>query len=299
MSAISSGFSRDAFDPSTLPDVDNEFINEDDITEFAKALNAPESSPFVSLNDWKPVHQRVRRRGPRDRKRKQFRRSKDETRQGYVYTIVKGPLLVIILGWIISLGALYWLTRLYVWAYERLVTWRGLRQDLRKNIRSKTNFEDWKEAAQELDRHLGNEVWKEIDDYAYYDFTTVMKAKEQLRAGRNEATQEPRGLANSKDSTNKLRAVVEASVKNNFVGVENPRLYSETYVVSPIVEHLSPFWVFYLEAVDIHAGARWQCSSIGCVNFLALVYYLHISHNSLGLLKRAMLTPRSSRAQSI
>ena len=27
-----------------------------------------------------------------------------------------------------------------------------------------------------------------------------------------------------------LRALIEASVKNNFVGVENPRLYGQTYL---------------------------------------------------------------------
>ena len=195
MSPTPSGFPPDAFDPSVLPDVDNEFIDEEDIKEFAKAFHAPDCSPFVSLNDWvkpyrkeyTPIYQRVRRKGgTRGRKKKKHLRGRDETREGLVYSILRGPLLVTILFWITSLGALYWLTRLYVWAYERLVrAWHTAGPT--KEIRSKTNFEDWRNAAKALDRHLGNELWKETDDYAYYDFMTVMKAKRELRAGLNEA----------------------------------------------------------------------------------------------------------------
>ena len=124
----------------------------------------------------------------------------------------------------------YLLTRTYIWAYERLVTWRGHRQSLRQNLRLTANYEEWMTAAQELDNDLGNERWKETDDYAYYDYTTVTKVKDQLRAGRELAkSQEQMNLESSKEAVDKLRSLVEASVKNNFVGVENPRLYSETY----------------------------------------------------------------------
>ena len=82
--------------------------------------------------------------------------------EGWVYVVFQWPLLVIVTGWIVVLGTLYWLTRLYVYAYERLVTWRGRRQGLRQNIRSKTSYAEWKAAAQELDQHLGNERWKEV-----------------------------------------------------------------------------------------------------------------------------------------
>ena len=231
MSTTSYGFSPDAFNPLTLPDFDHEFTDQQDIDEFAKALDAPESSPFISLNDWKPIHQRVRRKitTSRGRKKKKPRRSKDETREGFVYALFKWPLLVVVLGWIIGLGASYWLTRLYVWAYERLVTWRGRRQNLREIIRSRTNYEDWRAAAEKLDQHLGNEQWKETDDYAYYDWTTVTEARGQLKAGRELAARKQHENDSSKEATYKLRAVVEACVKNNFVGVENSRLYSETY----------------------------------------------------------------------
>ena len=222
------GFPKSAFDPTAIPDFDKEFINKADIEEFAKALSAPESSPVIALNDWRPVRQRVKRK--RTGQRKRPRRTTDETREGFVYTILKWPLFLIVSGWILFLCASYLLTRTYIWAYERLVTWRGRRQSLRRNLRSKTSYEDWRIAAQELDSHLGNEQWKETDDYAYYDYTTVTKVKDQLKAGRKLAeSREKSKNESSKELVDKLRSLVEACVKNNFVGVENPRLYSETY----------------------------------------------------------------------
>lgn len=222
------GFPRISFDLSSLPDFNTEFIDQADIEEFAKALNAPETSPVVALNDWRPVHQRVKRK--KTRPRKKSRRTTDETREGFVYSILKWPLLLVVSGWILFLTCSYLITRLYIYGYERMVTWRGRRQRLRHNLRSKTNYQDWRIAAQELDDHLGNEQWKQTDDYAYYDHLTVTKVKEQLKAGRALAKshEQMRGEP-SREAVNKLRSLVEACVKNNFVGVENSKLYSETY----------------------------------------------------------------------
>ncbi len=227
-STTTEGFSPQAFDFTKIPDFDTEFIRKEDLDAFVKAINAPESSPLIALNDWRPIHQRVRRKGAKGLKKKP-KYSKDETREGFVYTIIKWPLLLFVLAWITSLGFGYLVTRLYIYAYERWVTWRGQRQRLRRNIRSKTDFEDWKEAAQELDRHLGNEKWKEEDDYAYYDHNTVRKVKEQLKASRTRAGLGEKGGEDISGELQNLRSLVEACVKNNFVGVENPRLYSETY----------------------------------------------------------------------
>ena len=222
-------FPNAAFDPSGLPDNDTKFIDEADIKAFSKALNAPDNSPLTALNDWRPVHQRVRRRGARTRK-KRPKRSKDETREGFVYNILKWPLLLLVLDWIVVLAISYLATRLYVYGYEHFFTWRGRRQELRRSLRLKTSFEDWKDAATELDRHLGNEQWKETDDYAFYDYTTVRKVKDQLKAGRARASLEEQTHSDSgKESVDRLRRLVEDCVKSNFVGVENPRLYSETY----------------------------------------------------------------------
>lgn len=91
-----------------------------DITAFANALHAPDTTEedfITALNDWKPVKQKIRRK-----KRKQPRRGKDETREGvcallssrrpranyeaagFVYTLLKWPLLVASMGWILILS---------------------------------------------------------------------------------------------------------------------------------------------------------------------------------------------------
>ena len=220
---------EDAFNPSLLPDFDVEFIDQADLDEFAKALKAPETSAVTALNDWRPIHQRVRRRKLRGRLKKSTKRQ-DETREGFVYTILKWPLFLGVLAWIIGLGVAYLLTRLYVWAYERLVTWRGRRARLRTTLRSKTNYLDWKDAAEKLDKHLGNEVWKDNDDYAYYDHTTAKKVMEQLKLRRMRSSAEDGQNRNAiKNNLEELKSLVEACVKDNFLGLENPRLYSETY----------------------------------------------------------------------
>ncbi|KAL8755741.1 MAG: hypothetical protein Q9184_004710 [Pyrenodesmia sp. 2 TL-2023] len=219
-------FSLDAFDPSLLPDFDREFINRADVEEFAKALNAPESEPLVALNDWRPIRQRIRRSRNRSR-RKEPIRSKDEVREGFVYNVLKWPFLFIVLGWILALCVSYVFTRLYIWAYERSVTWRGRRQTLRRNLQSKTSFAEWRTAADALDDHLGNGKWKAIDEYAYYDHATVRRVKDQLRAARLQAQQLNGDSATA--ATDRLKSLVEASLKSNAFGVENPRMYSETY----------------------------------------------------------------------
>ncbi|KAI9707460.1 MAG: hypothetical protein M1836_000421 [Candelina mexicana] len=235
-----------AYDPSRLPDFYTEFVPEADIEEFARALSAPEhgtddtvspqkSSKFITaLNDWRPIHQRVRGRRKRNASHKRIapRRGKDETREGFVYSILKWPLLGVVFGWLFVLGLSYLVTRLYIYFYEHLVTWRGERERLRKELQSKTNFSDWVKAAKELDTHLGNVLWKEEDEYAYYDHKTVRRVNSELRRLRTEAEEMEYAEKYTHRGTraiDDLRGLTEACVKSNFAGVENPRLYSETY----------------------------------------------------------------------
>lgn len=238
-------FDADAYDFSLLPDYDDDFVNEDDFAEFAKALAAgdvPVSSDnatsttergslfITALNDWRPIHQRARR-NPRRRRRRPPNRGTDETREGYVYTLLKWPLLTMVMAWIILLGLLYLLTRLYIFLYEHLVTMRGKRNQLRNTMRSALTYNDWVAAAKDMDRYLGNDSWKETDEYAYYNSKTVRTVWEQLRRLRAElenSKSDPKNGAKAQIAED-LRTLVEGSVKDNFVGVENPHLYSETY----------------------------------------------------------------------
>ncbi|KAF2092399.1 patatin-domain-containing protein [Rhizodiscina lignyota] len=237
------------FDFTKLPDFDKDFVDDAGIIEFAKALAAPEPSPsnedllsaapqqptslfITALNDWKPIRQRVRKRSSR-----KPRRGKDETREGYVYGLLKWPLLFTVFGWIVFLGISYILTRFYIYLYEHWVTWRGARERLRRKLNSSKSYEDWVESARELDAFLGNDTWKRQDEYAYYDSKTVRRVKNNLREYRKRAEDEEHdSVTNGTLSPNRkptaiheLRELLEACVKNNFSGFENPKLYSETY----------------------------------------------------------------------
>jgi predicted acylesterase/phospholipase RssA len=216
-------------DPYILPDFDEDFISQDDLEAFERALSAPEASPVVALNDWRPVHQRVRRSRTR---RKTPKRSTDETREGFVYTILKWPLLTIVFGWLLFLSVAYGLTRVYIYSYEHFVTWTGRRERLRRQLQSSTSYSEWVEAAKQLDTYLGNNDWKTQAEYAYYDYKTVKRVATQLLELRSKLEGEARGSSNGVGGTqavDELKTLLENCIKNNFVGVENPRLYSETY----------------------------------------------------------------------
>ena len=238
--------SDDGYDFTQLPDYDCDFTDDKGMEEFAKALSAPENWPsqdnllspaytprpsmfITALNDWRPVRQKVRKRNKR-----KPRRGKDETREGFVYGLLKWPLLLFVLGWILALSLSYALIRVYVTAYEQLVSWRGKKQRLRSALQSQTSYEEWIKAAKELDDHLGNDKWKSNDEYAYYDSKTVRRVIEHMQTYRTQAEEEENrpsvaNMLSEKPPIEELRALVEACVKNNFVGFENPRLYSESY----------------------------------------------------------------------
>lgn len=195
--------------------------------------NGAQSSMFITAqNDWAPVNQKIKH--GRRRKRKKVgigRRTVDETREGYLYGLLKWPFLFSVVLWILGLGATYVATRFYIFLYEHYVTWTGKRERLRRAMRATSNYHDWVEAAKEMDAYLGNEAWKEEDEYAYYDFKTVRRVYEQIRKHHKAAErgEEQNSGGDGKRAVTDLKALTEACVKNNFVGVENPRLYSQAY----------------------------------------------------------------------
>lgn len=172
--------SVEGYDSSLLPDFDREFIAEEHLKAFERALSAPDPSPstddllatngltspgglpsgsqtslnssksrdirggslrsasqsslfITAQNDWAPVNKKIRsshkrkssgveKEGKKRRKSSRPpRRSKDETREGYLYNLLKWPLLGIVLTWVASLAIGYLFTRLYIWLYEHFV----------------------------------------------------------------------------------------------------------------------------------------------------------------------------------
>ncbi|KAL3419609.1 patatin-like phospholipase [Phlyctema vagabunda] len=216
--------------------------------------SASTQSLFITAqNDWAPVHpSRASRKSRKERKTekrrksstRQPRRSRDETREGYLYTLLKWPLLGVVVAWVSGLGASYLATRLYIWMYEHFIAWRGKRNRLRRELHGTTNYGDWVAKAKEMDTFLGNDQWKAVDQYAYYDHKTVKRVLDQIRrCVRNIETAERNGESASEKVVEDLKSLIEACVKSNFVGVENARLYSQTYygtknLVQDFVDHV-------------------------------------------------------------
>ena len=253
--------SPSGWDYHTLPDWDNDFYNEDDILAFASALSAPETSTspseedllnpkkqnvefITALNDWRPVHRSVSKGFQRPThaskkkkaRKKQSKRGKDETREGWSYGLFKYPLLILAMGWLLFLGILYMFTRFYIFAYERYITWRGKRDRLRKSLRQQMTYDGWKDAAEELDSYLGSDKWRHEDEYAYYDDRTIRDVVRKMKSARRQAEEDEQGKrdgerdrAGGQRSVERLAELARSSIKNNFSGYENSRLYSQTY----------------------------------------------------------------------
>jgi hypothetical protein len=110
-------------------------------------------------------------------------------------------------------------------------------------LRATSSYREWAVAAKELDAYLGNDQWREESEYAYYDSKTVRRVWDQIHKLRRAAEEQERktdgahALSNGdapedkegKKPLEELKTLIEACVKSNVVGVENARLYSETY----------------------------------------------------------------------
>lgn len=201
---------------------------------------------ITAQNDWAPVNQKVPRSGKPGKRRKRPRplrpgfRTRDETREGYSYGLLKWPFLVYVGCWLMGLSVAYMLTRYYIWCYEYFISWRGRRETLRRNMRATADYRQWRAAAKDLDDYFGNDAWKEKNEFAYYDCKTVKRVWDSMKQSRQRAQAIEKRLQDGESveedqrqegekAVEALTALLVACVKNNFVGVENPRLYSQTY----------------------------------------------------------------------
>jgi len=150
-----SPLSEEGYDESLLPDYNREFISEEDLEAFSNALSAPDPSPstedlrspspnglrspsrwildttrrqlgrepsqnslfITAQNDWAPVTPIRKKKEKKKKRKRRQNRTQDETREGYLYTLLKWPLLGVVGAWVLGLGASYILTRLYIWLY--------------------------------------------------------------------------------------------------------------------------------------------------------------------------------------
>ncbi|KAH7631744.1 acyl transferase/acyl hydrolase/lysophospholipase [Sordaria sp. MPI-SDFR-AT-0083] len=209
---------------------------------------------FSAHNDWAPVSETVikpdrdekrNKRGGKDRKKKKPRkgvaplralvgtRSKDETREGYLYSLLKWPFLLIVSIWITGLGIAYLATRFYIYFYEQFVTWRGRREQLRRAMRATGNYKDWtvRRVWDQMRRcrEKAEVVERELEQQSQNSDSGVGSGEETSNTKTESGGDENGGNKKKTQPVEDLKALIEACVKNNFVGIENPRLYSQTY----------------------------------------------------------------------
>ncbi|XP_006460313.1 hypothetical protein AGABI2DRAFT_117271 [Agaricus bisporus var. bisporus H97] len=139
-------------------------------------------------------------------------------RHDFWFLLLRWPLLLFIFLFIGAEFGLYVLVRQLVNGKEWISAWRGKKGRLRKKLRAAQTYEEWKEAAAEMDNHLQFDEWKKVDEDPFYDWKLVRKVKRSLR-----------NLRDKNDARGCL-GVLETCIRPNFAAVESPRIYSETFL---------------------------------------------------------------------
>ncbi|KAI7946083.1 hypothetical protein MJO29_012471 [Puccinia striiformis f. sp. tritici] len=183
----------------------NKLIN----TSFVSTRYTPiaESSRTPSRTGASP-HKRAQAQKPR----------KDIVREGWAHQISRWPLLTIIGVASLFEFLVYVSVRQMVRLFEKLMSWRAQEGRLRRKLQAAENYEEWKQAALELDDLLGFEQWKRNSINAYYDSTSVRRVVASLER-----------LRVNNDAED-LMGVLEVCLRANFAGIESIRLYSQTHL---------------------------------------------------------------------
>ncbi|QSL65597.1 hypothetical protein MERGE_002910 [Pneumocystis wakefieldiae] len=205
---------------NSLPDFYVDFCNIHDIKEYEKCIFSSEilekQEEMIDLIDEKgPVHEYIQKH--KKISHNEFRKKKDEKQQGFMYYFLWWPIVAFIFGYLLILSILYIITRFYISLYEGFYIWRGQRQRLRKKLYKADSYTEWKQAASELDRFLGNDKWMEDPQFDYYDYQLIDKVSKYLKTYRKN------------QDLDALKSALETCIKPNFGGIENPLLYSQTY----------------------------------------------------------------------
>lgn len=204
----------------------------------------PPPQLISSKSDWYPINHPLTtktinssstgaytsgRSGHRSKKKKSLTKSGDnkkifskmlrnEFRSSATYTLLRWPILILVLSWMLFLTWCYMWIRAYVALSEYFLTWVGKRRVIRDKLRRSTNYEEWVETAKELDEFLHLDKWSKNPKFLYYDYRTVKLTMNRLRSLRELA----------KDDA-ELIVVLQGCLKKNFAGIENRQLYSHRY----------------------------------------------------------------------
>ncbi|UZJ52790.1 hypothetical protein CBS101457_002110 [Exobasidium rhododendri] len=164
---------------------------------------------IAAASDFAPIRERTQRRR---------RKTVDSgNREGFLYVLLRFPLLLLIFLTITLEFTAYVLIRQIVNVIEYAIAWRGKKGKLRSRLRKAKDATEWRNVALELDEYLGYEGWKMEDASGLYDWILVKKVANSLRQMRE------------KEDADGVMGVLELCLRNNFAGTENFRLYSETF----------------------------------------------------------------------
>lgn len=169
---------------------------------------------ITSASDWFPIT------GAQQKKKHKMtttERITNEFRHLASYTLLRWPVLAVIVIWILILCVFYATVRGYVALSEYLFTWTGKRKELRQKLRASRTYAEWVENAKALDSFLGLDEWSRNPKFSYYDYKTVQRTIRKIRVLRK------------KNDVSNLMVLLQSCLKKNFAGIENRQLYSHRY----------------------------------------------------------------------
>lgn len=128
--------------------------------------------------DFAPIHETAQQQVQTSKPRSIDRGGVPE---GFVYSLLRWPLLCVLFTLITLDFWLYVETRQLVNAIESLWTWRGRSRTLRRRLRRASTYSEWKRAALELDAYHQHDTWKLQDASALYDWQFVSRVVGRLQ----------------------------------------------------------------------------------------------------------------------
>lgn len=218
-----SSISDERLEPAKI-EKEAELMNNTDSAHISMSLGTPRRPDFISSkSDWWPINTQSTAKSRERSKRKSIIQNTtkgltNEFRYSASYTILRWPILIFIMMWVLFLCTVYTFVRAYVALLEYFFTWVGERKKLRDKLRGSKNYKEWVQNALKMDTFLNLDKWSNNPKFSYYDYGTIELTISKLASLREKH--------NDKD----LIVILEGCIKKNFAGIENRQLYSHRYI---------------------------------------------------------------------
>ncbi|KAL7308885.1 hypothetical protein PS15m_011024 [Mucor circinelloides] len=210
--------------------LDVEYVNEVHVSDFMKALaydpvkgvDTSNAEHIAAWTDALPVRSTSSSSKSQTKPSKRKLREQEAAKpKGISHSLLQYPLIIIISVIMFVELVAYISLRQIVRIWENVFSWRGKKRTLRNNLRASKTYKEWCESADALDNYMHKDEWKKTIPFAYYDYRLLQKVVKHLKIYRQGDTVE--------DAT-KLMDVLYVCLKQNFAGIENAKLYSNTYL---------------------------------------------------------------------